>query len=506
MNPAKLPQSHQNILKLEKLLKTKPETYWIEKGRRRALKLFREMAERVPAYKDFLKKNKIDPVQIRSFRDFSKVPIVDKDNYLKKYSLQDLCWDGKFAKSSWDISATSGSTGEPFYFPRTQEQDLQYALIAELYLRTNFSIHKKTTLYVNAFPLGIWIGGLFTYAAIKTVANRGGYNLSIINPGIDKKKIIEVISKFGKDFDQVIIGCYGPFLKDALDDGIRKGVKWKDYNLKFIFSAEGFTEGFRDYIANISGIKNQYLDTLNHYGTVDQGTHSYETPLSILIRKNTVKNKDLFDRVFPVNQKKLPTLTQYDPTIFFFECENKILLCSAYSGIPLFRYNLKDRGGIISFSEIKRKFNESKINLKEEILNGGIQDTIWQLPFVYLYERIDFSVSLYAFQIYPSTVRKALFQSKIQKYCTGKFTMRVDFDKKQNQYFEVNIELKGGKKQTKTFEKYVVKTITNALLKEKSEYRYTYSKNPARVIPRVVFWPYEDPIHFRPGGKQKWVK
>jgi phenylacetate-coenzyme A ligase PaaK-like adenylate-forming protein len=48
-------------------------------------------------------------------------------------------------------------------------------------------------------------------------------------------------------------------------------VDWKKYNLRFIFSAEGFSETFRDYVAEVAGLKNAYLDTLNHYGTVDQG-------------------------------------------------------------------------------------------------------------------------------------------------------------------------------------------------------------------------------------------
>ena len=38
-----------------------------------------------------------------------------------------------------------------------------------------------------------------------------------------------------------------------------------------------------------------------------------------------------------------------------------------------------------------------------------VTNTIWRLPFVYVYERSDFSVSFYAFQIYPETIKRALF-------------------------------------------------------------------------------------------------
>src|SRR6202034_2208750 len=111
------------------------------------------------------------------------------DNYLRKYRREELCWDGQFSEGQWVISTTSGSTGEPFYFPRTNFQDEYYALTAELYLRENFQIHHHKTLYINAFAMGAWIGGLFTYEAIHRVAQRG-YALSVINPGIYKAEVI----------------------------------------------------------------------------------------------------------------------------------------------------------------------------------------------------------------------------------------------------------------------------------------------------------------------------
>src|SRR5258708_1208097 len=96
---------------------------------------------------------------------------------------------------------------------------------------TNFNIQSKSTLYIDAFPMGAWIGGVFTYEAIRLVAERGNYPLSIITPGINKIEIIKAIKNLGKNFDQVIIGCYAPFLKDVIDDGIHYGVDWKEYNL-----------------------------------------------------------------------------------------------------------------------------------------------------------------------------------------------------------------------------------------------------------------------------------
>ena len=500
----KVPYGFNNVVALEKNLKKQKEGYWLERGQLRALKLFKLMSVRVPAYRDFLRKNKVNPDNVKSIRDFKYIPTIDKYNYLRQYPLDSLCWDGIFNKKKWLISTTSGSTGEPFYFPRETEQDRQYAILAELYLRTNFQIDKKSTLYIIGFPMGAWIGGVFTLEALQILAERGGYNLSIITPGIIKQEIIKAVRNLGYKFDQVIIGSYGPFLKDTLDDGIREGINWKSYNLGFIFSAEGFTEEFRDYVMKVAGTKNIYTATLNHYGTVDLGTMSYETPISILARRYAIKNKNIYQQVFG-DVIKLPTFTQYIPELHYFESVDGNVICSAYSGLPLVRYDLKDHGGVIPFSKLLKIFSGSGTDLIKESVKAGINDTIWNLPFVYVYERSDFSVSFYAFQIYPETIRRALQKVNLENKVTGKFTMMVKFSKEQNQYIEINVEMKFGIKKSRNLETEVKKQIVKQLLEESSEYRVTFREISKRAEPKIILWPYEDPKYFKPGIKQKWV-
>ncbi|OGK14802.1 hypothetical protein A3H80_03915 [Candidatus Roizmanbacteria bacterium RIFCSPLOWO2_02_FULL_37_19] len=502
-----LPSGYTNGKKLVTFYHKQQENYWITSGKRRALQLFTQMAQRVPAYRKFLKKHRIDYKKIKSFKDFQQIPTIDKQSYLIKYPLSELCWDGKLSEGQWEISATSGSTGEPFYFPRNRSQDLQYAAVAEAYLLTNFQIDKKSTLYIIGFPMGVWIGGVFTYQALRYIADRTNYNLSVISPGIHKEEIIKAVKKLGHYFDQVIIGSYGPFLKDTLDDGEDYGLNWKKYDLNFIFSAEGFTEKFRDYILRKVGKENKpYTTTLNHYGTVDLGTMAYETPISILARRRALDNKSLYQELFGDIQK-LPTLTQYDPKLFYFESlDGGRLVCSAYSGLPLVRYDLKDNGGVATFSTVKKIFSNHGINLMSEAQKAGISTTIWQLPYVYVYERSDFSVSFYAFQIYPETIRKALQVDQLEKKVTGKFTMMVKFDRKQNQYFEVNVELKQGVSPKEQIKKEIQHVVLTHLLEENSEYRETYAQKGSKVLPKIVLWKYEDPHYFKPGTKQKWVK
>ncbi len=498
-----LPRGYRNAEKLTHQLQTLPEEVWVKRGERRALSLFRAMSHRVPAYRDFLAANNFDPSTVKSIKDFNKIPPIDKDNYLRKYPKDKLCWDGDFPHGQWVISTTSGSTGQPYYFPRETSQDWQYAMTAEAYLRTNFQIQDKSTLYIVAFPMGAWIGGLFTYEALKIIADHGGYDLSIITPGIHKQEVINAVKQLGSNYDQIIIGAYAPFLKDILDDGKREGIDWDQYKLGFVFSAEAFTEKFRDYVLNTTGTKDRLSATLNHYGTVDLGTMSHETPETVMIRRELVE-KGTLGGVFPEDVRQ-PTFTQYNPELFYFEEVDNNLLCTAYSGIPLVRYDLKDYGGVLTRNALKDRLRSVGMDLDKQIEKHKIQDTVWNLPYLYIYERNDFSVSYYAFLIYPDTIRRALQYDELTAVTTGKFTMLVDYGENGRQLLHIHVEMKHGVEQTEQLASAIKKLMHEQLIKESSEYREVFKTIGDDAMPITYLWPYEDAEYFKVGTKQKWV-
>jgi len=504
MQKIQLPRGYQDSKKLAYRLKNDDPVVWDRTGKSRALMLFKEMSKRVPAYKDFLKKNRIDPKKIKTFKDLSVVPAIDKDNYLRKYPKEMLCWDGIFGEGAWVISTTSGSTGEPFYFPRQTSQDKQYAVTAEQYLLSNFNIDKQKTLYIVGFPMGAWIGGVFTYEAIKLVADKG-YDLSLITPGIHKEGIINSVKQLSKSYDQILIGAYAPFLRDILEDGEAAGINWQSLNVKFIFSAEAFSEDFRDYVRYEAGLEDIHKDTLNHYGTVDMGTMAHETPLSILIRR-TVFDSDKQKLLFPEKFKQ-PTLCQYDPGLFFFEEVKNTLFCSAFSGIPLFRYDLKDYGGIIKYNKMKRVLAKNGVDIDKKMKKLGLSDSHWKLPFVYVYERNDFSVSYFAFNVYPEPIRKSLQKKKFHSELTGKFTMYIDYTVKGVQHLNIVVERTAkSSKKGPDLKRQIVKSIHERLLKESTEYPEIFKMMGAIVKPVIYLRPYEDLEYFKPGTKQKWIK
>lgn len=489
-----------------KMMNSKGNIYWAQALKKYPLELFKAAARTVPAYRDFLKKNRINPEKINTWDDFQMVPPTDKKNYLREYSLEKLSWRGTLKHKPIVFTSTSGSTGEPFYFPRQGELDWQYSLVIEQFLKNSSYGSKEPVLVIIGFGMGVWIGGIITYKAFEIASQRGNCPVSILTPGINKDEIFKALKGLSPCFKTTILAGYPPFIKDVIDESVNYGIDLKKINLRLLFAAESFNEKFRQYLIDRSGVKNPYLDTMNIYGSADIGAMAFETPISILIRSLAIDNKQLFEDIFG-GINKTPTLAQFDPMFINFEAPNGEILLTGDNTVPLIRYAIGDHGGITTFKEISDKVEANGINLKKEVKKAGIkQDQISKLPFVYVYERTDFSTKLYGAIIYPEHIREAIQHPSVENHLTGKFTMITKHDERQNQFLEINLELKDGVGINESLKSKVKDLTVNALLEKNAEYRNNANMMPGRVEPRIILWEHEHPQYFRPGTKQKWVK
>ena len=486
-----------------KALYKKKAQFWENQRFGNSLKVFQRAAKEVPAYRDFLRSQNFNPLSVKSVSDWQKIPKTSKKNYLRRHPLSQLLRQGGMARPlTW--TATSGSTGEPFYFPRDYSLDWQTSLIHEMFLE-NGSNGVSPTLVIDCFGMGLWIGGLITYSGFNIAANRGGYPLSIITPGINKAEIYKALKNIAPHFQQLIIAGYPPFVKDLIDDASRQGVDLRKMKPRFIFAAEAFTENFRDYIAKKSGVKNVCRDTLSIYGTADIGSMAFETPLAILIRRLAMKNPALFSSIFP-EVKKIPTLVQYNPSFINFEEINGELFVTGESAIPLVRYALGDRGGVISFKEMERHLFKAGIDVEFAFKKASIGDSIIELPFVYVYERSDFSASLYGITIHPGMIRDIIIAKPLSQWLTGKFTLATEHGGKQEQYLAVHLELLPGTKVNSRIVEAVNEKITSALKKNSAEFHELSQHIQDRPVVKINLWPAEHPEFFTAGIKQKWIK
>jgi phenylacetate-CoA ligase len=496
----------KNTQQEEKILdwmKVKKSGFWKKAGEGQSLRVFNDAVKTVPAYKKFLKENHIKSNNVRTYNDFKNLPAIHKENYLRKNDFANLLSNKNFRKNLV-FTSTSGSTGTPFYFPRNFTVDWQSSIYHELFLR-NAKIQKKQgTLVIVCFGMGVWIGGIITYEAFRRIADRG-YAITLVTPGVNKKEILDALSNIGHHFDNVIICGYPPFLKDVLEEAEISGINIKSLNLKIIFAAESFSESFRDHIAKLCGIKNILRDIVNIYGSADLGTMAKETPLSILVRRIALQKSEIFGELFG-DLHRTPTLAQFNPLFVNFEERDSKILCTGENALPLVKYDIGDHGGVFYFSDLLKVLKKHKVNIFKEAKKEGIDHALNELPFVYVYERADFSVKLYGAIIYPEHVRMALHSEVEKKKVTGKFVLETKTDKKHNQFLEVNVELFQNVSKTKALEETIKKSIINTLLDKNSEYKNNHNFLKEKVEPVIVFWPYGNETYFRQGTKQKWVK
>ena len=482
----------------------KKSEWWEKEGQKRALALFHDAAVRVPAYKDYLKKNGIkDHNKIVTWEDFQSVPLTSKKDYLRQYPLEKLCWDGNLNKQLV-FTATSGSTGQPFYFPRTAEVDKNASIIHEFFLNNSSYGAEKPTLVIVAFGMGIWIGGLITYKAFEIAAQRGDYPVSLITPGLNKVEVISALQKIAPQYKQVILAGYPPMVKDIIDEGISQGVDFKKLNMRLLTAAEAYTENFRDYLVEKTGVKNLFQDVMSVYGSADIGAMAFETPTAILARRLAMKNRELFEDIF-TDIKKTPTLAQYNPMQIMFESPDGEVVLTGDSAVPLIRYAIGDNGGAMSYDEMMGRMQARGVRWNGEAKKAKIKE-VTRLPFIYVYERSDFSTTLYGLQVYPETIREVLIRKTLNPYITGKFSMSTSFDKEQNQYLELHIELKKDKQESKELIDILGREVFEYLREVNSEFRELSNHLKERAMPRITLWPAEHPTYFKPGTKQRWIQ
>ncbi|MEK9176851.1 MAG: hypothetical protein AAB923_00990, partial [Patescibacteria group bacterium] len=217
------------------LIRSKGSDYWQTAGERAALKLFHQMAERVPAYKDFLKKRSVRPASVRTMKNLSSVPAISKDNYLRAYPHQKLMWDGNMAQPL-TIHSTSGTTGVPTYFHRNVASDFKRKLVIDSFFRNNPLTTEGPTLFIISLGMGVWSAGVGVYTGAYLSSNMSQYPISIISPGVNKTETLRILKTIAPNFKQVIIAAYPPFAKDIIDEATEEGVDFRKLNMRFIFT------------------------------------------------------------------------------------------------------------------------------------------------------------------------------------------------------------------------------------------------------------------------------
>lgn len=463
------------------------------------LTLFHRAAKEVPAYRQFLAERQIDPATIEDFAAFQQLPLVTKANYMQVYSLPERCFGGSLLGAD-RVAVSSGSTGQPTFWPRSAAYEQEVAVRFEQVFHDSFAASERTTLAIVCFALGNWVGGMFTTSCCWQLAAKA-YPLMVATPGNNKAEIFRVVRALAPHFQQTVLLGYPPFIKDVLDAGAAEGINWSAYAVKTVFAGEVFSEEWRALLAKLTGSHNPCFDSASLYGTADGGVLGNETPFSIAIRRWLAANPAAAAQLF--GEARLPTLIQYDPASRYFETVDNTLVISAENSVPLLRYHIADKGGIISFAAMWQFLRAYGISDYADLgLSNQFQAR--QQPFVYVFGRADFTVSFYGANIYPENIAVGLEQAELSESVTGKFVLQVKENAAGNSYLHIAVELLPKLQPSADLADSIAESVRRQLLRLNSEYAHYIPAD--RQLPVISLHEFADPAYFPAGVKHRYTR
>ena len=463
------------------------------------LALFQRCVTEVPAYRQFLETHGVNPTGITSYPAFQALPLMNKPNYMQAYPLPKRCLGGSL-RGSDRVAVSSGSTGQPTFWPRSAVYELDVAVRFEQVFYDSFRAHERSTLAIVCFALGNWVGGMFTTSCCWHLAHKG-YPMLVVTPGNNKAEIFRVVRELSPHFEQTVLLGYPPFIKDVIDAGTAEGIDWASYSPKLVFAGEVFSEEWRSLLGERIGSISPCFDSASLYGTADGGVLGNETPFSIAIRRWLANHPDAARTLF--GEARLPTLVQYDPASRFFETYDGTLVVSGENSVPLIRYHIADKGGLISFDEMWAfLYGQGIDSLSELGLENDYQPR--NLPFVYVFGRADFTVSYYGANIYPENVTVSLEHPVIMAWVTGKFVLETQETDGGYKVLHIAVELLPGVESTAAMAFAIADSIRFQLLRLNSEFANYTPKE--RQLPLISLRDFADPEYFPVGVKHRYTR
>ena len=376
----------------------------------------------VPAYIEFLKsKNFSKPTFSGFIPNMNEIPETDKENYVKIFSMDARCVNGKIPTKGVVIDESSGSSGTATNWVRGLKERKMNAKIIQFGIQK--LLGKEPLFIINAFALGPWATGVNI-----TMSCVGISKLKSIGP--DKIKIENTIKTFGKDHKYVIMG-YPPFLKMLVD---HSEIDWHSHHVSFIFGGESMSEGMRDYLT-AKGIKKIY----SSLGASDIELNiSAENDFTISLRKLLNSNETLRNKILKYSGA-LPMIFQYNPADFLIETSENgeliITVCRPDYIAPKIRYNIHDKGQIVQKEEIYTILRE--LNIDTNLLVQPKTD----LPILFHYGRSDASVSFFGSNINPNDIQETIYNLPELANAINSFCMAVNEDLDGNKQLKISFEM-----------------------------------------------------------------
>lgn len=352
-------------------------------GMMRARAVYLKAKEKCPAYRDFL--------LTQGYREgrpwqFSGLPVMTKENYVKRYSIEERCYGGAIPAAGVVIDESSGSSGVPNNWVRSAEEREDVKRILQL----NYQLIYRDSglLLLNCFALGPWATGM-------------NVSMSLVDVGIlkslgpDQQKLENTLEIFGPRYRYLLFG-YPPFIKAFVDN---TRLDLKRYRMDLIVGGEGISESLRTYLLDY------FQSVISSYGASDLEINiGVETELTINLRRLCMRDRALSERLF--GRETPPMIFQYNALDYVIEttAEGELVFTIGRQtgAAPKLRYNLRDAGGTLTCKELAHRLAASGISISD------LSERRSSFPLLFVYGRSDLTVPFYGAKVYPSDVEEII--------------------------------------------------------------------------------------------------
>lgn len=384
-------------------------------GMMRAEAVYLKARRRCPAYRELLRES--GHRETRRWR-LSDLPVMTKENYVKKYGIEERCYDGRMPASGVVIDESSGSSGVPNNWVRSADEREDVKRILQL----NYQLIYRDSgcILLNCFALGPWATGMNVSMSLVDV----GILKSI---GPDQQKLENTLELFGTGYRYLVFG-YPPFVKSFVDT---TRLDLARYRMDLIVGGEGISESVRTHLLKY------FRTVISSYGASDLEINiGVETELTINLRRRCVEDRELSRALF--GRETPPMIFQYNPVDYIVETneEGELLytIGRQTSAAPKIRYNLRDVGGRLTYRQLEQKLAGRKVNITE------LAERRSRFPLLFVYGRSDLTVPFYGAKVYPSDVEELIHAHPVLARAVNSFQLVSYEDESMNHRLCVRLE------------------------------------------------------------------
>lgn len=275
---------------------------------------------------------------------------------------------------------------------------------------------------------------------------------------------------------------YPPFLKQLIDTGEKENFPFEKYSLNALVGGEGMSEGLRDYLLQ------RFQKVYSGYGATDLELGiAGETPLSVAIRRLARDNETVRKRLFG-DDSRLPMVFQYNPLMHHIEVnENRELIFTITRSsllAPRIRYNVHDEGGVMPYDEMAKILTELHYDINE--LNASARKRPLRMPFLWVYGRRDFTISVMGANIYPEDLEQCLYAepelARITRSFCQSLTETANGGVRPRFLFEIE------EQPTEELKERFSQAILQHLLKLNADFREAWHEYPETLVPEICLY------------------